>query len=260
MLRRGSLPAVIALCCVTLHSTAEAQGRQGGGAPVPDSARKKVLVVAGQRAGPSAFPYTDYPETRPLVPGVMDFKHYHTSEEIEWWMRKWATDYPNLVELYEVAQSFAGTMDLRYLYEPVLGLSHARNAGWRAAAQIFKGVGWRTGFLTVLPGTSGFRAGLNLCLDRKVGRQTWDEHFAEWLTADPSELFGLDGGRDHTRQSGRQDRDAHRTHEQADRHAPPHGISVPTIGSDTRKKKAGLSPGLLQIPWSCFTACSRRSP
>ena len=38
----------------------------------------------------------------------MDFKHYHTSEEIEWWMRKWATDYPNLVELYEVAQSFAG--------------------------------------------------------------------------------------------------------------------------------------------------------
>src|SRR5687768_15059047 len=108
MLRRGSLPAVITLCCVTLHSTAEAQGRQGGGAPVPDSARKKVLVVAGQRAGPSAFPYTDYPETRPLVPGVMDFKHYHTSEEIEWWMRKWATDHPNLVELYEVGQSFGG--------------------------------------------------------------------------------------------------------------------------------------------------------
>jgi hypothetical protein len=38
----------------------------------------------------------------------MDFKHYHTSEEIEWWMRKWATDHPNLVHLYEVAQSFGG--------------------------------------------------------------------------------------------------------------------------------------------------------
>lgn len=39
-----------------------------------------------------------------------------------------------------------------------------------------------------LPGTAGFRAGLNLCLDRKVGRQTWDEHFAEWLAAGKPDL------------------------------------------------------------------------
>lgn len=41
-----------------------------------------------------------------------------------------------------------------------------------------------------MPGTAGFRAGLNLCLDRKVGRQTWDEHFAEWLAAGKPDLAG----------------------------------------------------------------------
>jgi uncharacterized protein YbjT (DUF2867 family) len=39
-----------------------------------------------------------------------------------------------------------------------------------------------------LPGSAGFRAGLNLCLDRKVGRQTWDEHFQEWLAAGKPDL------------------------------------------------------------------------
>jgi len=38
----------------------------------------------------------------------MDFQHYHTSEEIEWWMRKWAAEHPNLVELYQVGESFGG--------------------------------------------------------------------------------------------------------------------------------------------------------
>jgi uncharacterized protein YbjT (DUF2867 family) len=34
-----------------------------------------------------------------------------------------------------------------------------------------------------MPGSAGFKAGLNLCPDRKVGRQTWDEHFRDWLDA-----------------------------------------------------------------------------
>jgi hypothetical protein len=73
-----------------------------------DSARPKVLVVAGQRAGPSIFPLTDYPEVRPLVEGELDWKHYHTSAEIESWMRRWADRYPDLVALYAVGQSFSG--------------------------------------------------------------------------------------------------------------------------------------------------------
>ena len=71
----------------------------------------KVLVVPGNRAGPSVFPRTNYPEVKPLVAGQMDWKHYHTSEEIEWWMQKWAKDYPDLVELYTVGKSF-GNRDI----------------------------------------------------------------------------------------------------------------------------------------------------
>ncbi len=68
----------------------------------------KIYVVPGERAGPSIFPRTNYPEVRPLVAGELDWKHYHTSAEIEMWMRKWAEQYPDLVELYSVGQSYSG--------------------------------------------------------------------------------------------------------------------------------------------------------
>jgi hypothetical protein len=71
-----------------------------------DSTRTRNFVVPGERAGPSVFPMVNYPELQPLVPGEMDFKHYHSRLEIEWWMRKWAAEYPAIVEYYEVGRSF----------------------------------------------------------------------------------------------------------------------------------------------------------
>jgi len=67
-----------------------------------------MLVIPGERSGPSAFPLTNYPEVRPKVAGQMDWEHYHTSEEIEWWMRKWAAEYPEIAELYVAGESFGG--------------------------------------------------------------------------------------------------------------------------------------------------------
>jgi hypothetical protein len=72
-----------------------------------DSARK-VFVVPGERAGPSVHALTNYPEVQPRQAGVMDWQHYHTSEEIETWMRKWAEEHPEIVELYSVGESFGG--------------------------------------------------------------------------------------------------------------------------------------------------------
>ncbi len=72
-----------------------------------DSARK-VFVVPGERHGPSTFPSVNYAETRPLVSGQLDWKHYHTSAEIELWLKKWAEQYPDLVALYPVGASFGG--------------------------------------------------------------------------------------------------------------------------------------------------------
>jgi len=90
-------------------SRLEAQRGAGaaGGAAARDTARK-VLVVPGQRDGTSTFPLTNYQQVQPLVRGQMDFRHYHTSAEVEEWMRKWARERPDLVELYSVGRSFGG--------------------------------------------------------------------------------------------------------------------------------------------------------
>ncbi|UCE42747.1 MAG: peptidase [Candidatus Aminicenantes bacterium] len=68
----------------------------------------KYWTVAGYRHGPSFFPRSFYEETRPLQKEVMDFKHYHTYTEMVWWFKKWAGEYPDLVDLYIVAKSFGG--------------------------------------------------------------------------------------------------------------------------------------------------------
>ena len=65
-------------------------------------------TVEGYRHGPSFFPLSRYNETKPLMEGEMDFKHYHTYEEMVWWFKKWAAEYPDLVDLYVAAKSFSG--------------------------------------------------------------------------------------------------------------------------------------------------------
>ena len=75
--------------------------------PAPDTA-SRTFLVPGERAGPSVFPRVNYPETQPKVPGEIDWEHYHTSAEIEWFMQKWAREHPGLVTLYEVGRTFGG--------------------------------------------------------------------------------------------------------------------------------------------------------
>jgi len=102
-----------ATALILSSSPADAQrgGRGGrGGAPLPPAppASERVLAVPGKSDGQRTFPLTNYPETKPLVAGQMDFKHYHTSAEVEWWMKKWAAEKPDLVDLYVVGKSFGG--------------------------------------------------------------------------------------------------------------------------------------------------------
>jgi hypothetical protein len=68
----------------------------------------KYWTVPGYRHGPSAFRRNFLVETTPLQEGVMDFKHYHKYTEIVEFLKKWEKQYPNLVDLYVVAQSFGG--------------------------------------------------------------------------------------------------------------------------------------------------------
>ncbi len=68
----------------------------------------KYWTVAGYRHGPSFFPRSFYQATKPLQEGIWDFQHFHTYEEMIWWMKKWAKEYPDLVDLYVAAKSFGG--------------------------------------------------------------------------------------------------------------------------------------------------------
>lgn len=74
----------------------------------PKAGQPTHHVVAGYRHGPSAFKRNFLTEITPLQEGVMDFKHYHTYTEIVAFLKQWAAQYPDLLDLYVVAQSFGG--------------------------------------------------------------------------------------------------------------------------------------------------------
>ena len=108
-MRRLARPLAIAGLLLAAPAAALAQmGGPGAAAGQRPDTTRRVLVVAGERAGPSAFPLADYPEVRPKVAGQLDWQHYHTSQEIEEWMRKWATQYPEITELHQVGEAFSG--------------------------------------------------------------------------------------------------------------------------------------------------------
>ena len=68
----------------------------------------QAYTVGGIRHGISYFPRANCVFTKPKVAGEMDFMHYHTYDEVTAFLRKWAADYPNLVDLYSVGKSFEG--------------------------------------------------------------------------------------------------------------------------------------------------------
>ncbi|MCK7489691.1 MAG: hypothetical protein MZU79_05220 [Anaerotruncus sp.] len=68
----------------------------------------KAYVVGGIRHGISFFPKADYAFAKPKAAGELDFLHYHTYDEVNAFLRQWAADYPDLVDLYSVGKSFEG--------------------------------------------------------------------------------------------------------------------------------------------------------
>jgi len=104
MTRPVRFPALLVLAAVLLAGLSAQEFQRGGFEPRPT----KAYVVVGVRHGVSHFPRSDYPFTKPKVPGEVDFLHYHTYDEVVAILRKWAKDYPNLVDLYSVGRSFEG--------------------------------------------------------------------------------------------------------------------------------------------------------
>ncbi len=76
----------------------------------------KHYTVGGFRHGRSFFKDTRYREIRPLAPGVLDFRHYHTYDEVVSFLKEWAAEYPDLLDVYVAGKSFEG----RDIYQATL--------------------------------------------------------------------------------------------------------------------------------------------
>jgi hypothetical protein len=102
-MKTSSRLVLFALLCAALLLSVSAQ-EFNRPAPVPT----KAYIVGGVRHGASFFPRANYAAVKPKTPGVMDFAHYHTNDEVNAFLAQWAKDYPQLVDLYSVGKSFEG--------------------------------------------------------------------------------------------------------------------------------------------------------
>jgi hypothetical protein len=101
-MRRATLGIAAVGITAWLMAGTAAQG------PNPTGDPKTYRVGGGTRDGVSAFPRVDYAQMKPLKPGEVDFKHFHTYEEATELLRKWAAAFPNLIDLYSAGQSLEG--------------------------------------------------------------------------------------------------------------------------------------------------------
>ena len=103
--RRVTVLAAIAVAAVIVIAVAQ-EGPRGRESFEPRPT--KAYIVGGVRHGASHFPRADTPFIKPKTAGEMDFLHYHTYDEVVAFLKKWAADYPQLVDLYSVGKSFEG--------------------------------------------------------------------------------------------------------------------------------------------------------
>ena len=65
-------------------------------------------TVGGERHGISFFPQIRQPEVTYEAGDRLEFNRYHTADVMYTWLQRWAEQYPNIMEVYEVGRSFEG--------------------------------------------------------------------------------------------------------------------------------------------------------
>jgi hypothetical protein len=98
--------AMVFVVAVIVLAMAQEPGPRGRDMQPPKPS--DAYIVGGVRHGISFFPRARYVFTKPKKEGEIDFAHYHTYDEVTAILRKWAADFPNLVDLYSVGKSFEG--------------------------------------------------------------------------------------------------------------------------------------------------------
>ena len=105
---RPTLESLLAVAALLLVAPPASAQFGGFGNQTPRDTVRHVLTIPGQRDATSTFPLTNYRELQPKQWGVMDFEHYHTTAELNYWMERWAKEKPDLVQMVEVGRSFGG--------------------------------------------------------------------------------------------------------------------------------------------------------
>jgi murein tripeptide amidase MpaA len=96
--------AGLLFCIVLMLAAEEANSAQ----VTQESNDTTWYTVTGERHGVSFFPRHRYAEVEYEAGETLTFDRYHTVDVMYTWLKRWAEQYPDLVELYEVARSFEG--------------------------------------------------------------------------------------------------------------------------------------------------------
>ena len=68
----------------------------------------KFYTVGGLRHGISFFPKVQYSHVQYTPSSSLTFDKYHSANVVYHWMVKWAEQYPDLIDLYEIGHSYEG--------------------------------------------------------------------------------------------------------------------------------------------------------
>jgi hypothetical protein len=75
----------------------------------PESDKDSTLyTVKGERHGISFFKQHQHPEVEYVAGETLTFDKYHTVDVMYTWMERWAEQYPDIMDLYQVETSFEG--------------------------------------------------------------------------------------------------------------------------------------------------------
>ena len=82
---------------------------------IPGSQAKKNVnyVLYGMRHGVNYFPEVRYSHVQYETGDSLSFDKYHSADVIYDWLERWAEKYPELVDLYEVGESYEGRQILQ---------------------------------------------------------------------------------------------------------------------------------------------------
>ncbi len=109
-MRKGAVIVSLSLLlgAFLLPSSVGAQGMRGFQQQERQGPLPEWYTLKGFRHGVNFFPKVQHPEVEYEAGETLTFDKFHTMDVMYAWMHRWEEEYPDLVEVYEVARSFEG--------------------------------------------------------------------------------------------------------------------------------------------------------